>query len=116
MTYDANIVFTFVFVEAYGDYICRVAEAKDSGLPEPTFSLHPGELVNLRSDPAWGAHFRLMASLFYPTMCGRTKWKKIVDTAPFSEFFHASSEAFVLLVIENNFDYWLRWMGCDGWS
>jgi hypothetical protein len=110
LSYVANTVFTIVLVEAYGDYIRRVGEAQDSGLPEPTFSLHPGGLVNLRSDPARGARFRLMASLFYPTMYGRTKWKKLVDTAPFSEFFHASSEAFVLLVIENNFDYWLRWM------
>lgn len=76
---------------------------------EEKFHFRPENLLGTRVHPEKEGMFEAMATLFFPTVFGRKEWKKLVDEKKISSFLHASTEAFVILAIENNYKYWLRW-------
>jgi hypothetical protein len=79
-------------------------------MEEIVANLHKIEnLWNLRTNPNREGYFHLLVALFFPVLHGMCKWKKMVDEKPISDFFHASTKALIYLVLENNYDYWLRW-------
>jgi hypothetical protein len=83
--------------------------ANDDDLESCSF-FNLADLENLRTDPSKSEYFELMMKQFFPVIYGRLRWNELVDEKPISDFFHPSSEAFVYLVLENNYDYWLRWI------
>ena len=64
---------------------------------------------NLRSDPEKKEAFGLLCDLFFPCLNCRKEFDDKKREKRISEFITVSDEAFIYLVLENNFDYWKRY-------
>ena len=67
-------------------------------------------MTGIRTDPSKKNVFKTLATMVFPVVYGRAKWEKLVDENVISKFFHISTEALVILTIENNFNYWTKWV------
>jgi hypothetical protein len=110
-TYSYKNALSDLLTDAHQEFLRTTNEAVRNGLGSgrPARFMNIENLWNLRTDPNRKDYFHLLVALFFPVLHGRCKWKKMVDEKPISDFFHASTEAMVYLVLENNYDYWLRW-------
>ena len=75
-----------------------------------TFFLDVKYLSSYRSNETRVGVFNYLATHFFPGVFGKKEYERLVVEKPLSEFFHVTYEALVLLVIENNYEYWKKWV------
>ena len=80
-------------------------EAEETGNSRPRF-FGVGELEKLRCEKK--RYFKLLATQFFPYAHGKVEWDKLVDLKRISDILSVSTEAFVILCIENSYDYWRK--------
>ena len=93
---------------AYSKYLVLLNRAKAQDVAEPTFHIELKNLWGYRTDPSKKGLFFYLARNFFPSLYGKKQFFREVDEKPISEFYHVSTEALVILHLENNYDYWIE--------
>ena len=80
-------------------------ESDDEGSCVPRF-FELKDIRSMREGPS--AIFQIIVQKFYPYSCGRKEYKRRLLNECISRIASTSDEAMILVVLENNYDYWCQ--------